>query len=239
MSPGSLLEECDDANTVDTDACLSSCILNVCGDGVQLVGVEACDDGNSDNTDGCTNACRLPACGDGFLQAGESCDDGDTVDEGFCNATCGFRCDTFRIPGYSSAALFDGRCYLFRLGGETYAAATARCTALPGLVGGSGTATLASIATVGEDDHVREMANAGGSPTVWFGLDDIATEGALVWQDGSTLGYTDWSAGQPDNGGGNEDCIMMSSDRADSDYGQWRDVSCAAPRAAVCEYTWP
>src|SRR5260221_6900886 len=40
-------EQCDDANTVDTDACLSSCQLNVCGDGFVLTGVELCDDGNS------------------------------------------------------------------------------------------------------------------------------------------------------------------------------------------------
>src|SRR5690606_34883067 len=30
------LEECDDANSVETDSCLSSCEYNVCADGVVL-----------------------------------------------------------------------------------------------------------------------------------------------------------------------------------------------------------
>lgn len=66
-------EECDDANAVDTDACLSTCVLARCGDGV-LATFEACDDGNTIDSDGCTNACTKPTCGDGIVQAGEECD---------------------------------------------------------------------------------------------------------------------------------------------------------------------
>lgn len=69
-------EECDDANNVDTDACLSTCVLARCGDGV-LATFEACDDGNAVNTDGCSNACTTPSCGDGIVQAGEECDSPD------------------------------------------------------------------------------------------------------------------------------------------------------------------
>src|SRR5690348_16679446 len=36
-------EQCDDGNLTDTDACLSTCEFNVCGDGVINTGVEECD----------------------------------------------------------------------------------------------------------------------------------------------------------------------------------------------------
>ncbi len=40
------------------------------------------------NDDECTNACTTPVCGDGIVQAGEQCDDGNTVPNDGCSATC-------------------------------------------------------------------------------------------------------------------------------------------------------
>ena len=40
-------EQCDDGNTSNTDACLNTCVTNVCGDGFVNVGVEQCDDGTT------------------------------------------------------------------------------------------------------------------------------------------------------------------------------------------------
>ena len=50
-------EECDDGNSIDTDACQNSCLLPVCGDGIRQ-GNEGCDDGNTSSGDGCTAKCR-------------------------------------------------------------------------------------------------------------------------------------------------------------------------------------
>ena len=57
-------EPCDDGNEVQTDGCLTNCILPTCGDGhrrtdvpVGQEGFEACDDGNEVQTDACTNDC--------------------------------------------------------------------------------------------------------------------------------------------------------------------------------------
>ena len=70
-------EECDDGDDDDTDACLGTCRVARCGDGVVWAGVEACDDGNEDNTDTCLDTCVVASCGDGFVRAGEeACDDG-------------------------------------------------------------------------------------------------------------------------------------------------------------------
>jgi cysteine-rich repeat protein len=61
-------EECDDANTVDDDACGNDCLANICGDGVVHVNNgEECDDGNGVEDDFCRNDCRTNSCGDGRL----------------------------------------------------------------------------------------------------------------------------------------------------------------------------
>ncbi|HEX5038199.1 MAG TPA: DUF4215 domain-containing protein [bacterium] len=81
-------EECDDGNSVNTDACTNACTDAVCGDDATGPG-EECDDGNSVNTDACTNACTSAVCGDGVTYAGfEQCDDGNTLDGDGCDSDC-------------------------------------------------------------------------------------------------------------------------------------------------------
>jgi len=100
-------EACDDGNTNDTDACLTSCELASCGDGVVRNGFEACDDGNAVEGDDCRNNCSLPSCGDGVIQVGEECDDGNSSDDDACPATCiAARCgDGFVESGIESCDL--------------------------------------------------------------------------------------------------------------------------------------
>ncbi len=51
-------EECDDGNDNDLDACLSSCELAGCGDGILHDNFgEECDDGNDVEDDGCNSQC--------------------------------------------------------------------------------------------------------------------------------------------------------------------------------------
>jgi CSLREA domain-containing protein len=64
-----------------------------CGDGVIQSPDEECDDGanNSDTEpDACRTDCTLPICGDGVVDtgAGETCDDGNTVDGDGCSSSC-------------------------------------------------------------------------------------------------------------------------------------------------------
>jgi len=63
-----------------------------------------------------------------------------------------------------------------------------------------------------------------GANTAFLGLTDQATEGTFVWSDGSSLIYTDWYPGEPNDGGGAypEDCAVISGARA----GQWDDRPC-------------
>ncbi|MEZ4454630.1 MAG: DUF4215 domain-containing protein [Nannocystaceae bacterium] len=83
------LEACDDGNDVDTDDCLSGCVLASCGDGFLHDGVEECDDGNDVDTDDCPTTCATATCGDGFVQDGvEACDDGNADDTDACVSGC-------------------------------------------------------------------------------------------------------------------------------------------------------
>jgi cysteine-rich repeat protein len=77
-------EQCDGADDVDTDACVSTCRRNTCGDGFLCLGSdggmpcmdeEECDDGNDNDDDGCTSTCELARCGDGFRQVWEDTDE--------------------------------------------------------------------------------------------------------------------------------------------------------------------
>jgi cysteine-rich repeat protein len=89
-------EQCDDGNTIDTDACDSSCQSNpLCGDGaVQAPNIEGvneeCDDGNSIANDSCNN-CIKTYCGDGVVQTpnaegvSEECDDGNSIANDSCD----------------------------------------------------------------------------------------------------------------------------------------------------------
>jgi len=87
LDPG---EECDDANTIEEDGCLSTCRGNRCGDGHIWAAREYCDDGNDRNTDRCVTGCRWAYCGDGYIEIGEEiCDDGNELDGDDCPADCG------------------------------------------------------------------------------------------------------------------------------------------------------
>jgi len=56
---------------------------------------------------------------------------------------------------------------------------------------------------------------------MWIGLTDRVTEGYFEWLDESDVNYTYWERGQPDNSGGDENCVHMGY------YGTgWNDQGC-------------
>ena len=82
-------EACDDGNALNTDGCLATCRLPACGDGFLRNDLdpsdpnyEQCDDAS----DGC-NRCRI-GCGNGVQEAGEACDDGNSIDADACTNSC-------------------------------------------------------------------------------------------------------------------------------------------------------
>ena len=59
-------------------------------------------------------------------------------------------------------------------------------------------------------------------------------EGTFVTsKDGSPLPYTSWYSGEPNNSGGEENCITLWTGLK-----KWIDSTCDMTYAAVCEIPW-
>uniref|UniRef100_A0A668AQ17 C-type lectin domain-containing protein n=1 Tax=Myripristis murdjan TaxID=586833 RepID=A0A668AQ17_9TELE len=69
---------------------------------------------------------------------------------------------------------------------------------------------------------------------VWIGLSDLETEGEWKWVDGSSLSYTSWAKGQPDDAPGGEDCGEVRPERDG-----WNDLFCTHSLHWVCEKKTP
>ena len=60
----------------------------------------------------------------------------------------------------------------------------------------------------------------------WIGLSDFAHEGTWRWQEShGETSYQNWCSGQPDNGGGDEDCVAKICS-ADANC-KWNDCQCS------------
>ena len=89
--------------------------------------------------------------------------------------------------------------------------------------------TLAKITSDEENTLVREAATAAGiSSRVWIGASDDTTEDTFLWVDGSSVDYSNWASGEPNDYGSGEDCAEQYSG------GTWNDRSCTSTQAFVC-----
>ncbi|XP_052400261.1 CD209 antigen-like protein A [Carassius gibelio] len=68
---------------------------------------------------------------------------------------------------------------------------------------------------------------------VWIGLSDIQQEGIMKWVDNSTLNQGFWESNEPNDAGGNEDCIELNPSKPL--LNNWNDVPCTNKRKWICE----
>uniref|UniRef100_A0A9J8DEE9 C-type lectin domain-containing protein n=1 Tax=Cyprinus carpio carpio TaxID=630221 RepID=A0A9J8DEE9_CYPCA len=76
------------------------------------------------------------------------------------------------------------------------------------------------------------------SESVWIGLSDREREGNMKWVDNSTLKQGFWFKDQPNNYGGNQDCIELNYNREKpgwSPLNSWNDVACSNKKKGICE----
>lgn len=69
------------------------------------------------------------------------------------------------------------------------------------------------------------------SGRAWVGLNDIDEENVFVWTDGSPKSYAKFYSNQPNNAGGNEDCVVMFKNFG----GVYGDYPCSNTNTFICE----
>ncbi|KAM6216739.1 low affinity immunoglobulin epsilon Fc receptor [Rhynchocyon petersi] len=112
------------------------------------------------------------------------------------------------------------KCYYFGEEALTWLQAKYACEDLHG--------RLVSIHSLEEQEFLNRHANKEGT---WTGLQDLDTEGVFVWLDGSSVDYSNWRQGEPNNQAQGENCVMMLGP-----LGHWNDAYCRSPlRGWVCE----
>jgi hypothetical protein len=127
----------------------------------------------------------------------------------------------------------DGSCLVFVATPRSYAEAKADCAAM--------SAHLAYLKDAALDTFAESFI---GTANTWIGASDLATEGTFVWDDGTPLSFTNWHAGEPNNGGPDatyqEDCAIIAGERVGK---QWDDRPCDASEvptsgsfAYLCQY---
>lgn len=88
-------------------------------------------------------------------------------------------------------------------------------------------ANLISIQSASENacilNDLNRLGYASGD-VIWIGFNDEAVEGQFTWYDQSPVVYTNWATGEPNNSGGNEDCVQIYP--GGSQPGTWNDLNC-------------
>lgn len=99
----------------------------------------------------------------------------------------------------------------------------------------------AQVACLALDMELAIVTSAAANATVqslipgldtWLGATDAVTEGTFLWPDGTPLSFTNFRAGEPNNGGGSgqEDCLVIEGGK----NGSWDDRPCGQTFAYVC-----
>lgn len=119
---------------------------------------------------------------------------------------------------------YKGGCYKYVASRMTWADAELHCVSLK--------ANLVSIHSLEENNFVVNLINNFDPARhyTWIGLSDHHKEARWMWSDGCPVSFTRWSASQPDNAGGNEDCVEIFWNGSPS----WNDRLCSSPSPFVC-----
>merc|ERR1711879_715581 len=103
---------------------------------------------------------------------------------------------------------------------------------------------LVSINTKEEQDYLVNLvkSNAGlravGQNGFYTSGNDLTTEHNFYWGDRGNLlrmSYENWHQGQPNNVGGNQNCLLM--EYPDDEF-SWGDVDCDTTHPFICEATY-
>eukprot|EP00602_Paraphysomonas_sp_CaronLab_P005520 CAMPEP_0185024902 /NCGR_PEP_ID=MMETSP1103-20130426/8059_1 /TAXON_ID=36769 /ORGANISM="Paraphysomonas bandaiensis, Strain Caron Lab Isolate" /LENGTH=1367 /DNA_ID=CAMNT_0027557985 /DNA_START=157 /DNA_END=4260 /DNA_ORIENTATION=+ len=120
-----------------------------------------------------------------------------------------------------SSGYYDNKCYGFVSAKDDWKDAKATCEARGGW-----------LATIPDEDtykYIERMFNPRSTCTFWLGYNDIDHEGTWEWENGLSVGYTDWDKGEPNNSGGRSDCAILYG------TGKMRDRQCTDKYQFLCQ----
>ena len=201
--------------------------------------VDPLADGDGDGTPDCDDGC--PADASATTRGACGCPATPAPAGTACTQLCGgaSTCDAGGYCGDASAcAPTGGSCtyqqYVSMVGHGYWFCTDARTQPDAAATCGSVGATLAQVDDMAENDFLD--ANIAGSVNPWIGGDDAMAEGTWRWPDGtvfyqggSSVLYTRWEAGEPNDSSG-EDCIQMYYES-----GNWNDSQCGNTAGYWCE----
>ncbi|XP_045201877.1 lectin-like [Mercenaria mercenaria] len=122
---------------------------------------------------------------------------------------------------------FDGSCYKYFADRKKWSDAKTYCE--------SQGAHLAIVLSNEENAFLKALlrrSHIGSTDQVWMDGDDLKTENNFIWENtGQGFEITDWGPNEPNQNGGNEDCLSFFG-RYDF---KWNDEHCDKPFGFLCE----
>ncbi|XP_053536797.1 mannose-binding protein C isoform X3 [Ictalurus punctatus] len=91
--------------------------------------------------------------------------------------------------------------------------------------------TLALPRNEEENQVLSKLLAIVKSEYLFLGTGDRKMESVFIDTEGKTLNFFKWDKGEPNNSGGEEDCVVMGTG------GVWIDIPCENQKLIVCELT--
>ncbi len=207
------------------DAAVTPEAADADGDGV-CDGIDVCpdaadpDQGDFDG-DGRGDACT-DTDDDGLNDAADNCPGVSNADQANGDAAGTFNCgDADACAAASGCTVFTsdaGRPYLACATRLSFEAARVYCQQFGG-----------DLAVVDDAAENTLLVARSGNATRWIGHGDADVEGQVLTVAGVRSPFTRWNAGEPNDSGGNEDCVELQSS------GFWNDGNCRTELPFFCE----
>jgi hypothetical protein len=138
------------------------------------------------------------------------------------------------LVGAASASpilTYNGKDYYYTSAASSWTTAESEAVSLGG--------HLVAITDLAEQTALN--AAFGTTERLWIGLTDAATEGVFKWTTGEAFSFNYWNIGEPNNGNGVEDYVVMNwanggrwNDLPDSGFGSY-DPTLATPARGIIE----
>ena len=121
--------------------------------------------------------------------------------------------------------MFKNDCYRFSLVQKDWDEAEKACIQEDG--------HLASVLSNDEMVFISCLQDPASIHKSWIGAKRNSNN--FEWTDGSKFEFENWKPGEPNNQGGNEDCIEFDSDPGTITHDKWNDSPCSNKRYYVCK----